>query len=66
MENRQATQEPTKDSPRNGKGQGCDQEEGQIDVSLVSERKIISWQGEALLWCFLLCWFMREGANFVH
>jgi ribosomal protein S24E len=32
--NRQATQEQTKDSPRYGKGQGCSQEEGQIDGSL--------------------------------
>jgi len=31
---RQATQEQTKDSPRYGKGQGCHQEEGQIDDSL--------------------------------
>jgi hypothetical protein len=30
---RQATQEPTKDSPRYGEGQGCDQEEGEIDDS---------------------------------
>ena len=31
---RQATQEQTKDPSRYGKGQGCDQEEGQIDHSL--------------------------------
>lgn len=33
---RQATQEQTKDSPRYGKGQGCVQEEGQIDDSSTS------------------------------
>jgi hypothetical protein len=33
MGNRQATQEPTKDSPRYGEGQGCGQEEGEIDDS---------------------------------
>lgn len=32
-ENRQATQEQTKNSPRYSEGQGCDQEEGQIDGS---------------------------------
>jgi len=35
---RQATQEQTKDSPRYGKGQGCDQEEGQIDDSWLGVR----------------------------
>ena len=34
--NRQATQEQTKDSPGYGKGQGCCQEEGEIDDSLFS------------------------------
>jgi hypothetical protein len=34
MGDRQATQEQTKDSPRYGKGQGCGQEEGEIDGSL--------------------------------
>jgi len=32
--NRQATQEQTKDTPGYGKGQGCCQEEGEIDDSL--------------------------------
>jgi hypothetical protein len=34
MGNRQATQEPAKDTPGYGKGQGCCQEEGEIDDSL--------------------------------
>lgn len=33
--NRQATQEQTKDSPGYGEGQGCQQEEGQIDESFL-------------------------------
>ena len=36
MGTRQATQEQTKDSPGYGKGQGCCQEEGEIDDSLFS------------------------------
>jgi len=35
---RQATQEQTKDSPWYGKGQGCEQEEGQIDDSWLGVR----------------------------
>lgn len=35
---RQATQEPTKDSPRNGQGQGCLQEEGEVVYSPIGVR----------------------------
>jgi Ribosomal protein S24e len=57
MGNRQATQEQTKDSPRYGKGQGCSQEEGEIDDSL-------SGMGER--WRHWCCWYLGMGFVFVR
>lgn len=45
---RQAAQEPTKDPPRNGKGQGCQGEEGEIDAKSLY---ILGLVGQELLRC---------------
>jgi ribosomal protein S24E len=48
LDNRQAAQEPTKDPPRYGKGQGCQGEEGEINDSWLNGLCISSgWLGRS-------------------
>jgi len=64
--NRQTTQEQTKDTAGDGKGQGCHQEEGEIDDSLPG----VYWGLEANLvlrtWALCLYSCFRNGFSYKH
>lgn len=52
LDNRQAAQEPTKDPPRYGKGQGCQGEEGEINDSWLGLCISSGWLGSG---CCYVC-----------
>lgn len=63
--NRQAAQEPSKDSAGNGEGQGCQGEEGEIDGSLLWSGVLIVFAGK--VWSVLPpCNIIHECENNLH